>query len=82
MHAIDRLRFGGRVPPRIKKYAVIGLGQVEAEPPSLETDQEDGSVPVPELRDDRRSIAGAPVEIAVRDTRRADPIAGEREEPG
>ena len=41
VHPVDGLRLGGRVPPRVEQDAVVGLGQVQAEPAGLEADQED-----------------------------------------
>jgi hypothetical protein len=40
MSAVDRLRLGGRVPPRVEQEALAGFGEVQAEPPCLEADQE------------------------------------------
>src|SRR5680860_125748 len=43
--AVDCLCFDGWVPPRVEHEAVVGLGQVQAEPARFEADDEHGTWP-------------------------------------
>ena len=41
---VDRLRFDGRVPPRIEQKDVLSRSQVQTEPARFKTDEEDRAV--------------------------------------
>ncbi len=80
--AIDRLCFGGWVPPGIEDEAVVGLGEIETEATSLEADQKDGHCARLELLQDFTAIARRTVEVAVGDALCVESGAHRTEESG
>ena len=82
MGPVDGLRLGRGVPPGVEQEAVVGVGEVQPEPARLEADQEDRGGAVLEAPHDRGPVAGAAVEVAVRDALGLQPLADLAEEPG
>ena len=60
---VDGLRLGGRIPPRVEDEDVVGLRQRQAEPTSLEADQERRRITVAEAPDDRGPVRRRAVEV-------------------
>src|SRR5581483_5202076 len=80
--AVDRLVFGGGVPPGVEQEAVVGLGEVEAEATGLEADQEDGVVAGTEALEHACALPCPAVEVAVADALSLEPLAHHGEEAG
>src|SRR5271157_6202505 len=79
---VDRLRLGGRVPPRVEQEAVVGFGQVQPEPAGLEADQEHRVRAVLEAPQHRGPVPRLAVQVAIPDAGRVEPLADVGEEPG
>ncbi len=73
--AVDRLGLGGGVPPRVEQEAVVGLGEVQAEPARLEADQEHRVRAVLEALEHAIAPARAAVEVAVADALAVEALA-------
>ena len=68
VRAVDRLRFDGRIPPRIEQEDVVGGGEVQAEAAGLQADQEHAAVRVGlKPLDARFAVARLAVEVLVGD---------------
>jgi hypothetical protein len=59
VRAVGRLILDGRIPPGIHQEDVIGSGEIQARPASLQGDQEDRRSVVASKRD-ARTIGGRP----------------------
>ncbi len=76
--AVDGLRLGGRVPPRVEQEHVVGLGQGETEPARLEADEEHRRFSPAERLDGGVAVARRAVEVGVRDAALFEPAARDR----
>ena len=72
MRAIDRLRLGCGVPPRVHQEHVVGFGESETEAARLEADEEHRRIAPAERVDHIGSPPGRSVEVFVPDAVRVE----------
>ena len=63
MDPINGLSLGCRIPPGVQQDAEVRFGEVEAEAPRLEADEEDRIIALLEVSDRLGAVLCAPVKV-------------------